>query len=501
MLRSKELASVKRPFYQGLMQSITIEEKLKLFEVMGYRPHAGQMEFHTSRARFKSLICGRRWGKSKAMAAEHVVCAALGGWSWCLGPNYELGSVVFEECVNLVTGNAMGSLLAGEPRMGSGRQVVAFRSGGAIFGKSSHKPRSLLGRGLDQVGFDEGATEPNGEIYYQYIRPVLIDHEGSFVITTTPRGDNWVKDFYDLGVQKEPGYASWQMPTSSNPLITAAEMADLVKGYPEHLLTQEIYAEFLDAVGAIFRGYREVSVIDNEEAERLRASGSQFCIGVDLGRHQDFTVVSVIDAYTGDEVFLDRINSMDWILIEDWIASRCKRFRGAPVLVDSTGVGDRSFRALEESITDQPLDPFIFNNLRKVNLINQLAIAIANQDVRFVGKDYENSDGFAIGAVGMGELSSYQYEKTPGGKITMNAPPGKHDDIVIARALAFECAMRYGGRVSRSTAIEPIGKATDLIVEKLGHRERPGSPVTERKDRIKLKDSFGRIGCPGKFRR
>ena len=453
------------------MASVTLEMKMKIFALMGYEPHSGQVQIHGSNKKYRTVCCGRRFGKSKLAAAEAVVCAILGGGVWCVAPDYELSSIVFDEAMAFVTQSGLVSQLVAEPRTARGRQMMVFKSGGWILGKSSHKPRSLLGRGLDLVIYDEAATEDNGEIFHQYLRPVLIDRQGHFLAISTPRGDNWFKDIFDKGQFSVKSYASWQMPSETNPFLSHDELAELGEDYPEEFWKQEIMAEFLENIGALFRGYREASIL---EEMRESASYGTAAMGVDLGRHQDFTVISVVDIRTGDEIYLERFNQLDWTVIEEKIARVADRFR-CPVLVDSTGVGDRSFRALEELITDVPLEPFIFTNISKVNVINQLALAIQDKEVRFIGKDVLAADGteFKLGAYAMGEMSSYRYERTKGGKLTMNAPPGKHDDVVIARALARECALRYGGTMKRAPESRTESPA-EAIKETFGTAEKSG---------------------------
>ena len=47
----------------------------EFFHVVRYFPHAAQLKFHASDARFKVLIAGARFGKSMASARETLVLA------------------------------------------------------------------------------------------------------------------------------------------------------------------------------------------------------------------------------------------------------------------------------------------------------------------------------------------------------------------------------------------------------------------------------------------
>ena len=45
----------------------------EFFHLLKYAPHAGQLKFHDSDARFKVLIAGARFGKSLASAKETLI--------------------------------------------------------------------------------------------------------------------------------------------------------------------------------------------------------------------------------------------------------------------------------------------------------------------------------------------------------------------------------------------------------------------------------------------
>jgi hypothetical protein len=452
------------------MGQMTYADKEKIFELMNYAPHAGQRPIHESNARVRTVCCGRRFGKSYLASAEAVVCAIVGGGSWVVAPDYELSTIVFDQALQFVTQGPLMATLAAEPRVSRGRQLMVFKSGGWILGKSSHKPRSLLGRGLDLVINDEAATEANAEIYFQYLRPVLLERVGHFLPISTPRGENWFKDLYDRGQDPtNKNYQSWQMPSVTNPDVGAEFVEEMRQDMPEDLFRQEVLAAFLQERGALFRGYAGVSIID--EMGEVMDDSLGFAIGVDLGRHQDYTVISVIEIATGREVWLERFNQLDWTIMEDRIRIVAEMFPGAPMLVDSTGIGDRVFSALEQIINDRLLEQFIFNNIRKVNLINQLALAIQNMEVFYLSKEAKDREGFTLGQYAMGEMSSYRYEKTPGGRLTMNAPKGKHDDVVIARALALHCAMAHGGTFKVQThnaSTQPNSSGTESLKKEFG---------------------------------
>jgi phage terminase large subunit-like protein len=95
-------------------------------------------------------------------------------------------------------------------------------------------------------------------------------------------------------------------------------------------------------------------------------------------------------------------------------------------VVDATGVGDAFVEQLGRSGAN--IYPFkIQSNNIKRTLIEKLSMYIENGYIK-----YPNIPEI------IDELNSFEYEITKNNNITYNAPNGKHDDIVIAMALAIQ---------------------------------------------------------------
>jgi hypothetical protein len=61
-------------------------------------------------------------------------------------------------------------------------------------------------------------------------------------------------------------------------------------------------------------------------------------------------------------------------------------------------------------------------------MINELAVAFEQRAIRIIPDQ-----------VLLGELLSYAAERLPSGALRYSAPPGQHDDTVVALALAWSC--------------------------------------------------------------
>lgn len=416
--------------------------KLKLFEALGYEPNRPQMEFHLSSARFRVICWGRRTGKTTANVAEDMVYGLLGGKVWNVAPTYDLSAKGFAEAIAFINARRdVRDLLAGEPNMAKGSQAIRFKTGGFIEFKSSFKPNSLVGSGLDHISGDEWALENNGLVWTQHLRPTLIDRIGSASFGSTPRGDNQFKDLYSKGQDdSKANWESWQRSTRANHLVSEQEIRELIEeeDMSEADIAQEIEAEFMDLMGAVFRGFAKCLVIDDEDL-RDKDDGI-YVLGADLAKYEDWTVITIMGSRSGRIVYMERFNSTDWNDQVKRIAEIARRY-SAPCMLDATGVGDPIVDMLAAELGGWPVEGFVFTPKSKVIAIRQLARALQSGELKLFSR------ALPMGRTTANELGSYQYTKTAAGNIKMGAPPGKHDDCVASLALVYECALRYGGTV------------------------------------------------------
>jgi hypothetical protein len=411
---------------------MTWEDMAPIAEMVGYQPHFGQIEIHQDRSRFRCPLIGRRFGKSKLSSFEATATSVLGGWVMAAAPTYDLSSVVFEECLTMILGSKLQSLVMGY-RTAKGDQVINLASGGRIVGKSTDNQKSLVSRGWDLIVFDEAAKEEDPEAWHRHLRPALMDREGGAIFPTTPEGDNWLKEIWERGKMCKPGYRSWQLPSFASPLLTKQELAEITADMTEADYRQEILAEFLDGKGAVFPGYAECLTSTWEDNPR---PGGRYVLGVDLAQYEDWTVIAVFDVQERRFVHLDRFNQIDYPMQEHRIKEMSRRWNDAPILIDATN-NQSTWQHLEGDVFWAPVEPFIFSNLSKREAVNTLALAIQQKEVELLDRETE------LGATAAAEVGAYRYERLPSGMLRMSAPTGRHDDIVIALVLAYAMALRY----------------------------------------------------------
>src|SRR5262249_20892887 len=105
---------------------------------------------------------------------------------------------------------------------------LEVRGGGSVtmFSLDTEVSETVRGRAFKCVVVDEAAlVRELRKVWENTIRPTLADHRGEAWFLSTPRGMNDFKLFFDRGQDPErEDWASWQMPTSSNPHIAPEEI-------------------------------------------------------------------------------------------------------------------------------------------------------------------------------------------------------------------------------------------------------------------------------------
>ncbi len=365
-------------------------------------------------ARFKVVACGRRWGKTTLGLVAAIEAARQGQRVWWVAPSYHLA---FHPWM------ALKQALYDEWDLKLERERhIELPGGGSITIKSAKDPDSLRGVGLDLVIVDEAAFVSEAA-WVLALRPALSDRLGKALIISTPNGHNWFWHAYQRG--NDPGYLewkSWQAPASANPLIPDDEIDEARRTLPPRSFEQEYLAAFLPDSGMVFTGVRQAATAPADPAPQPQP-GHRYLMGLDFGRYDDFTAAVVLDATTGEMVALDRFNELDWGMQRTRIAGLARRWRVETVLAEANAAGEPNIEALRRA--GVPVLPFVTTPMSKPPLIERLVSAIQQIDVRLLPDE-----------VLLGELEAYTYKKTAIGTY-YSAPPGRHDDTVIALALAW----------------------------------------------------------------
>ncbi len=206
--------------------------------------HLNQIPVFENDARFRLCLCGRRWGKSYLAAAEclRMIIEKPGCRIWIVSPIHAQAKEILHY-LQLALDKL--SIPYRYSMMPIHRMVIGDCT---IECKSSDNPKSMRGAGLDLLIIDE-ACHINGieDIWNNCLRPALADKRGKAMIISSPRGADWVASLLD-----DETWASWRMPTSSNPFIDPEEIEAMRASLPDVVFQSEVEALIVTNIGKAF---------------------------------------------------------------------------------------------------------------------------------------------------------------------------------------------------------------------------------------------------------
>ena len=378
-------------------------------------PHPAQYRVIQEAKRFNVVCCGRRWGKT-VLGMDRLIHPALLGKpvAW-FAPNYRLLADVWREL------QAILEPVIARPNQQERR--LELHGGGVIEMWSLDSPDAGRGRAYAVVVVDECALVQNLEqVWQQTIRPMLTDQRGDGWFLSTPKGMNYFKALFDRGQDPTCGeWASWQMPTSENPYIDAAEIEAARLDMTESAFNQEYLALFVNWEGSVFRRVGEAATVT---AGTQREAGHEYVVGCDWGRSNDYTVFLVLDVTKRTVVALERSNRVDYTLQCERLKALSEQWQPAQIIAEQNSIGQPIIEQLSRD--DLRIQPFNTTNTSKAQAIEALALAFERGDIRILNDP-----------VLVSELVAYQAERLPSGLLRYGAPGGQHDDTVMALAIAW----------------------------------------------------------------
>ena len=369
-------------------------------------------------------MCGRRFGKTETGKILTIERALAGRVCWWISPTYRMADDVWRGLKAALD----GAIAAKSEQM----RRLDLPGGGVIVVRSGHDPDALRGAGLDLAVLDEAAYL-HPDVWRAAIRPALADRHGEALFLSTPNGRNWFWSLYMHGQKTDqPQWQSWRFPTRANPLIDPAEIEAARDTMPERVFRQEYAAEFLADTGSVFRRVEQAATSAAEDGPQV---GARYVFGVDWARDRDFTVIAVLDVGARRLVALDRFNGIGWGLQRGRLAALADRWGPEAIWAEANSIGGPNIEALQAE--GLPVIAFTMTGSSKGPLIEALALALERGELAILPEP-----------VLIGELQAYGLERLPSGRFRYGAPPGEHDDTVIALALAWHGATSGGTRIS-----------------------------------------------------
>lgn len=442
---------------------MTPAKRIKLADLLwGWKPHPTQKEWLLDNHQVKVAACGRRWGKTVAAAIDVATYAISnnGSIQMIVAPTYDQSKLISRTVERLLLSHSETRKYTKITR--TPYTEICLRNSRIMARTADEDGRNLRGHSADRVVVDEAAFVRD-EVVEEVIGPMLADRNGQLSLISTPFGKNHFYRAFIRGSNCQPtiaesdgkhpisnarySYRSFRFPSWANPYISRQYIENQREILTERQFKIEYEAEFIDDQNSVFTWEDIQKAICTEQ---INFEPTAFVAGVDWARYSDYTAVVVLAVgykspvngighgnHRFHVVALDRFNRMEWKLQVKRVADILCQFGVRGIAVDQSSIGDPLLENLghvlwEEHGLDAELEGVIFTNKTKRELIDNLAVRLAHNELRFPYIKHL-----------IQELQFYEYELTESGNVRTSARRGYTDDCVCALALALRIAPRY----------------------------------------------------------
>lgn len=380
------------------------------------RPHKKQAAFLNSPAKRKVIVAGRRGGKTTGASVLAVQALLSGRRVLEAAPVADQTSAFWGDCKRVLKPLIdKGAVKKDESErsleMGSGR----------IRCKTAWNADTLRGDFADLLILDEySLMKP--DTWDEVGAPMLLDNDGDAVFIFTPKRKNHAHSLYARALGDDTGrWQAWHFTSYDNPYLSKPALDEITADMTDDAYRQEIMAEFLENEGAVFRNIAACMTAELSTPEAHQGHG--LVMGVDWGKHHDYTAISLGCLDCRMELARDRFNQIDYILQRGRLQVMYDLWKPGAILAESNSMGEPIIEQLQAD--GLPVHGFDTTATSKPPLIENLALAIERGEWRF------QSD-----MIWTAELEAYERKVSANtGRSTYSAPEGVHDDTVMSRAL------------------------------------------------------------------
>jgi hypothetical protein len=285
-----------------------------------YKPHPLQKLLHDNTSRFKTIVCGRRFGKTTYIANKLIKSALVSPNNYgYIAPTYSQAEDIIWELLK----EYIPPLLI--LKINQQKLRITFKTGGKIRLYGADNPstaRRIRGLKFNGLGVDEFADFKNGvEFWETTLRPTLIDTGGWCDFLGTPRGkigafyEMFIKDknYYDENYLNSKGeriiidndFKSFIFKTLDNPYIPKEEVEKARLTSSPQYFRQEYEASFENYTGLIYKEFDINRHIIKREDLKLEKWWNIY-VGIDTGRFTAISFLAMDDkgvAYLFDEIY------------------------------------------------------------------------------------------------------------------------------------------------------------------------------------------------------
>ncbi len=391
--------------------------------VKGFTPHLDQRRVidaieSNPQAKYVTLVTGRQWGKT-LLGMNLLLKWSLTSPNLTLmwvSPIYRQAKKVLDDITQAIAGSEV------VVSINKSDLEVRLFNGSKILFRSAEREDNLRGNTVDYLIVDESAFIKD-TVWDNVLKQTVLVKGKRVLFISTPKGKNFL---YNLSLRGEdddqPTYLSLKGSSYDTPYITNEELDEARDTLPEDIFKQEILAEFIDSGGEVFKDIDDYCKIP----EFTPPTGKKYYCGLDLGRSNDYTVLTILDE-DGNVVYIYRDRHKPWSTIVDNVVKHVKRYK-ATLFIEVNNVGDVIYEQIKKVYNNT--HPFVTTNSSKTNVIEDLIYGLNNGNLTLPTKNCFSPL--------YTELKVFTFEYNPKTRnIRYEAQQGHHDDCVMSLAIAY----------------------------------------------------------------
>lgn len=427
-------------------------------QVISLAPNEVQRRFLSERTKRNLILKARQQGISTIIQADHFVTGIsqtariatlahddtttqklrrMAHFYWQSLPDDARPPRGLDNATTTTYPNTQSEVLiatAGNIHAGRGGTYTRFHGSEVAFWKDAQSVMAGVLQGVPEDGIVDLESTPNGAQGYFY----------ELCMEALDGNDQWKLFFFPWWLD-----AGYSLPLDDDETLTYTdEEREIVRLHsltPEqikwrrkkqaelkHLFLQE-YPEdprscfLLSGVGYFGNLEQAFKAPDGAVYNRLH----RYYAGLDFAQTQDYTVLSIIDQTTLQQVALLRVNRLSWSEMRRQVASLCKHWNVLTLVAEDNSMGSTNIEELRKELRsmgcETAIQRFHTSNSTKAQAMATLHEALHEGGLTLLNESNQKR-----------EFMAFQSKQTLTGLWQFSAPEGEHDDTVIATALAIQ---------------------------------------------------------------
>jgi len=416
-------------------------------QVVGFEPTAYQIEFIKlfQENQFLASRWCRQSGKSWIVSALLLWYAVTHSDSYIaiVGPSWRQAKLIVRRISYFVRNLPPGMYF--KPL----KTVIRFTNG-SVIEAFPNNPDTIRGPTLHVVYCDEMNFLPNDEEMYDAILFTLGTTNGKFVCSSTP----WNQDsiFYKIFYHQDftdfaRHHVSWQQAVEPHGPLKKSILEKIRRQFAEDpwRWKREMEAEWAEDETTWLPQSLITKCIDgNLELWNFESyQQGRFYAGLDLGKHQDYSVLNVVEETSG-KYFLRHWkvfpHGTKYATVIGYLKTLMDRWKHIErIRVDITGVGEYVVEDMQNAGLES-VEGVTFSLPRKQELASLLKQRMLDGAYSFPFVEMRLSPTVLLSYVA--ELNVERFELRKDGSIAFSHPQGQHDDTFWSTALSLYCSVK-----------------------------------------------------------